>query len=176
MGMPQIIAGTIQIASPPIEGVVVTENLIFGVVDVEQTIVGVVKEEGPLMTVATNHLALFIRNDRTFPVSVNYSTTGNPVDLTGAKIWFTVKTRPKDEDADALVFKRNTAAGGGDTEIKVTNVAGGQLDVYLVPADTENVDMGTYDYGIRVTLANGKTYTIVRDKITLKEDVTKTLS
>jgi hypothetical protein len=38
------------------------------------------------------------------------------------------------------------------------------------------VNPGVYSYDIQVILANGKTYTITRDQIIFKEDVTKARS
>ena len=93
-----------------------------------------------------------------------------------SKIWFTVKDRTSDEDSQAHIMKRNTAAGGSDSEILVTNPTGGAMEVYLVPADSVDMNPGTYQYDVQVILANGKTYTIVRSQITFKEDVTRAAS
>jgi hypothetical protein len=85
---------------------------------------------------------------------------GNPLNLTGFKATFTV-----DDKAGVKQFERkNTAAGGGDTEIKFTDAGGGVLQVYLVPGSTANMAAGPeflwdltlekMDYGI-VTVAGG---------------------
>jgi len=85
---------------------------------------------------------------------------GNPLNLAGFKATFTV-----DDKAGVKQFhRRNTAAGGGDAEIKFTNEAGGILRVYIVPANTSSMTPGPEflwdltlektDYGI-VTVAGG---------------------
>jgi len=71
--------------------------------------------------------------------------SGVPVDLTGAKVWFTIKNRV--EDAGAIAAKRNVAAGGVDNQILVatpqTGVSVGQFRVLLDPADTTPLEAMT---------------------------------
>ncbi len=66
----------------------------------------------------------------------------NPVDLTGAKVWFTVKNRIEDEAA--VIAKKNVAAGGVDNQILVdptqVGVTRGQFTVFGDPADTALLD------------------------------------
>lgn len=166
-----------QVSEPiPVVGSVVVEDVLFGSVISTQQIIGVLTEEGPCMTTESNRVTMYLRDDRTLSVAVNYESTGDPVDLTGSKLWFTVKTKTTDADTEALIMKRNTLAGGGDTEFKILDATGGLAEVYLVPADTEEMDPGIYTYDIQTILANGKTYTIVRGRISFKEDVTKATS
>lgn len=67
---------------------------------------------------------------------------GAPVDLTGAKTWFTIKNRV--EDPAALVAKRNLAAGGVDNQMLIilpqSGVTLGKLKVFLDVADTALLD------------------------------------
>lgn len=67
---------------------------------------------------------------------------GSPVDLTGAKVWFTIKNRV--EDAAALVSKRNAAAGGVDNQVLIVvpqaGIALGQFRVLIDVADTSLLD------------------------------------
>ena len=69
---------------------------------------------------------------------------GTPVDLTGAKVWFTIKNRV--EDPAPLVTKRNVAAGGVDNQVLVVvpqvGIAVGQFRVLLDVADTTPLDPG----------------------------------
>lgn len=115
---------------------------------------------------------MFIRDNRTLEVSI-LTDKNAPVDLASAKVYFTVKARISDPDSAALITKRNAAAGGSDTQITITDAPQGLLEIYLEPADTADVKAGTYVYDVQVVLANGKTYTAVRDKLILKDDVTK---
>jgi len=164
--------GRVAVAPIPIFGKVTVLNELQGLVRTIQAIFGVLKEEGPLMPLEANNITMYIRDDRTLSVAAD-TEKGAPVDLTDAKLWFTVKQRATDLDADALIQKRTANAGGSDGEIKVITPATGKAEIYVVPADTVDMNPGTYIYDIQVTLANGKTYTITRDKITFKEDVTK---
>jgi len=153
-------------------GTVTVENGIIGKVSVSQNIIGYLVEEGSPMNDGGNRIVMFLRDDRTLAVSANYQG-GGAANLTGAKLWFTVKNKASDADADALIVKKNALAGGSDTDIKITDPVGGAAEVYLVPDDTDLVTPGIYSYDVQVMLANEKTYTIVRDRITFKEDVTK---
>lgn len=67
---------------------------------------------------------------------------GSPVDLTGAKVWFTVKNRV--EDVATLVAKRNAAAGGVDNQVLVivpqTGMVVGYFRVSIDTADTTLLD------------------------------------
>lgn len=69
---------------------------------------------------------------------------GVPVDLTGAKVWFTIKNRV--EDVGALVAKKNAAAGGVDNQVLVivpqAGIVVGQFRVLLDVADTTPFDPG----------------------------------
>lgn len=109
----------------------------------------------------------------TFTLTTSTPSAGTPMDLTGASVWFTVKRDIDDEDADAKVWKRNTVAGGGDSEIDVTDETGGVLDVYIVPADTEDLD-GAYWYDLVVENSSGRIIQAVEpSKFTVRNTVTK---
>lgn len=164
--------GRVAAAPIPVFGTIALLNELQGLVRAAQAIFGVLREEGPLMPLEVNTIIMYVRDDRTLSVSVN-TDTGSPVDLTDAKMWFTVKQRFLDPDDKALIQKRTANAGGSDSQIKIVTPATGKAEIYIVPADTQSMNPGTYVYDIQVTLANGKTYTITRDKITFKEDVTK---
>lgn len=72
---------------------------------------------------------------------VDQVLTGSPVDLTGAKVWFTVKNRV--EDVAAVTTKRNVAAGGIDNQVLVATQTGptvGQFRVFIDSADTAPLD------------------------------------
>lgn len=164
---------TLAMEPIPVGGLVIEASLLQGVIATSQPIAGFVREEGGAMSVEGNKISMYLRDDRTLALTVNDEDRA-PVDLTGCKLWFTVKQRTSDTDANALIMKKNTAAGGGDTQIKVlTPPEDGKAEVYLVPTDTDLINPGVYVYDVQVTLANGKTYTITRDQIVFKEDVTK---
>lgn len=165
--------GSVTLLPIPVYGVLEPSTALVAVLTSAQLVYGIVSEEGPIVASETNKVVMFIRDDRTLSLSV-HTDTGAPVDLTLAKIWFTVKVRTSDPDTMAVFMKRNTAAGGSDAEVKVTDATNGKAEIYIVPDDTADVDPAIYVFDVQVMLANGKTYTIARDKITFKEDVTKT--
>jgi hypothetical protein len=158
---PALVFGTVEAVVP-----------VAATVRAIQYILGILKEEGPLMAIETNRIDMFIRDNRDLMVTVT-TDDGDPEDLTDASVWFTVKQKLSDTDTDALIQKKNTEAGGDPTQITMTNPTGGQCEVHLVPADTEDMNPGTYHYDIQVKLASGKIYTVARDRITFKEDVTR---
>lgn len=72
------------------------------------------------------------------------------VPLTDWKIEFTAKESMA--DPEPLFTRKNTAAGGGDTQIKI--VSTGVAEIYIVPGNTDDVDTSTkkdYRYRCRVT-------------------------
>lgn len=90
-----------------------------------------------------------------------------PVDLTGAKVWFTVKNRIG--DVAACITKKNTAAGGVDGQILITipqtGATKGQVKVFLVPADTAAMDpTESFWCDAWVQLATGERYQVVSNR------------
>jgi hypothetical protein len=155
-----------------ITGILQAEETLLGQLTQVDVLQGRLQEEDP--TMSDVRINMYLRDDRTLALTVAYDTAGTPVNLDGAKIWFTVKTKTSDEDTAAVIQKKNTAAGGSDTQIKIINAAGGSVEIYLVPADTDDVDPGIYVFDVQTTLSDGKTYTVLRGRIAFKEDVTKT--
>jgi len=155
-----------------VRGTLVSEETMFATVVTETCYTGYLSdEECPQME--DQRIQMYLRDDRTLSLVVNDHNDA-PVDLTGASITFTVKSKMSDPDTQAVFQKKNTAAGGGDSEIKVLDPAGGSAEVYIVPADTDTTNPGNYMWDVQITLANGKTYTVLRGRVTFKEDVTKT--
>lgn len=102
----------------------------------------------------------------TFLLTVINRTTKAPIDITGASVWFTVKNRL--EDISALIPKKNSVAGGVDSQILITvpqtGATMGQLQVFLVPADTALLDPdASYWCDAWVQLPNGARNQVVRN-------------
>ena len=93
-------------------------------------------------------VTLYRKRNKTIRVTL----TG-PSDITGAKIWFSVKQEGEDADADALITKKSLNNGGTDQQAMVIDGPGGILEVYILPADTENMEAGSYVYDIVIELA-----------------------
>lgn len=101
---------------------------------------------------------------------------GNLLDLTGAKAYLTARERY--ESVGAVIAKKNTAAGGDDTQALVilpqTGTTKGKVEYYLVPADTANRVLGSeFPYDARVVLVSGASYQVGIGTITVGNAVTK---
>lgn len=103
---------------------------------------------------------------KTYLMTVRSKTTKLPVDLTGAKVWFSVKNRL--EDPDPLINKRTLNAGGLDTQALVLTQSGatlGQAQIFLTPPDTAARDpQGSYVCDAWVELSSGKRYQVVKNR------------
>lgn len=164
---------TVTVEPIVVAGTITPSTEIFGTVETTQEIWGVLREDGDTMSAPISNVEMFLGDDRTLDVSV-HTPGGDPVSIAGAKMWLTVKSKLSDPDVSAVLAKKNLAAGGSDAEITFTDETNGLAEVYIVPDDGDNVEAGLYSYDIQVTLSSGKTYTIVRGKITFKKGVTLT--
>lgn len=91
-----------------------------------------------------------------------FKTGGVAVDITGWTIFFEVKKKITDTDADAVISK---------TVTDHTNAAAGLSAITLAAADT--VDLaGDYFYDIQVKKGDGTIFTVTSGKYTFKADVT----
>ena len=109
-------------------------------------------------------------DNRTFKVTVK-DGDGNAVNITGASIIFSVKE--KIGDTGYNFQKKNTAAGGGDSQIKITDAVNGIYEVYIVPTDTQTLDIGNYEYDSELTTATSKVYTVVRGELNIMDEITR---
>lgn len=82
-------------------------------------------------------------------------------------VFFTLKTNYTLPDAQASLQKAITTFS--DTTGGTTGVA----LIPIVPADTANLDIGEYDFDIKVlTGTSGESYTVMKGKFDLEYDVT----
>ena len=94
----------------------------------------------------------------------------NVVDITGAKIMFTVKKNFYDADSLAVIQKTT------DDDITITDAANGVAQIRLTPADTDpatntDLDLTTYVYDIQVQL-HGNTFTLITGNLTITRHIT----
>jgi hypothetical protein len=95
---------------------------------------------------------------------LKYTLNKVPQTLTGAKIWATIRH----SGTSALLFKRrNTAAGGGDSEIEIVSPQSGDtlghFRLKFVPANTADLAPGRYYViDVFVETAGGKRYQVIR--------------
>ena len=101
---------------------------------------------------------VYAGRDYTLVFNLTKSTPvpSTPYDLTGAKIWFSMKDETNDADSDAVIYKRSTLAGGDSTEIEITDAPGGVCNVYIVPDDTKDLSEGDFWFDLVVENNSGK--------------------
>jgi len=89
----------------------------------------------------------------------------NVIDITGATGVFTVK---ETKESTSPSIQKSTAVAG---EGQIGAADEGEMFFFLVPADTSSLDIRQYVYDVKLTLASGKTYTIVEGVVNLLEPV-----
>ena len=101
------------------------------------------------------NVTVYQKRDQTLQVTLT-TPAGTPFVLTDPEIYFSVKAEEDDADTDAEITKKNTKAGGDDTQAKVTDGPNGVIEIYIKPADTESMDEGDYLYDVVIVTAAGK--------------------
>lgn len=107
---------------------------------------------------------LYRGDSRTLHLHVVNSTTGADIDITGWKIYFTVKQYKTDSDTDAEIKKDTT------THVDPTH---GKSDIVLTSEDTHNLVIGTNYYDIQVKKPDDTVKTFVSGEIDILEDITR---
>lgn len=117
-----------------------------------------------------------INRGDTFELNITlYAADGvTPWDLTGAKVWSTVKTKLLDADANAL---SQIDSAGGSTPTGGAVTLGGVLGTIIVrhaPAMSRAVDTVNTSvfYDVQVKLADGRIFTVEWGKLEIGPDVT----
>ena len=117
-----------------------------------------------------NKIVMYIGNNETFELEVT-DEDDIAVPIIGAEIIFSVKDDFIDE---GYIFQRkNSFAGGDDTEIKITDGGNGLAEIYLVPDNTKDLMAGTYVYDVWVKLTSGIEKTIAQNRLWLEDSVKK---
>lgn len=109
-------------------------------------------------------LDLYADNDRRLRVYIRDGDM-NIVDLTGATCVFTVKLTKNDTSP---VIQKSTAVSG---EGEIGSADQGECFFYILPSDTDSLDIAQYVYDVKVTLSDGKTYTAVEGVVNLLQGV-----
>lgn len=95
--------------------------------------------------------------DKTIKMTVTKDEVA--LDLTNAAVLFILKTDESDADDEAKIVKKTAnLAGGGSEQVEITNPTGGEVKVYIIPADTSSLDSGTYMWGVRIKTNDGKQF------------------
>lgn len=84
---------------------------------------------------------------------------GDPVDLTAATIYFTVKRKIGDE---LPLFQKISTS---PTQAEITDAKGGVAKIYIYPGDTQGRDPGEYVFDIWLVTGTGKQFAVVPPSI-----------
>lgn len=114
----------------------------------------------------------YVRGD-THPYVISVvDNDGTPVNLTGCKIYFTVKEEYSDLDSAAILQKTSADVA----EIEITDFAGGIFEIKFLADDTEDEETGSfndYKYDIQIKDSSNLIWTRTRGVFRLYGDVTK---
>ena len=118
--------------------------------------------------VSGQSLSMYRGDHRDVPIVIT-DKDGGFVDLTGSQITFSVKIKL----SGSYIFQRkNTLAGGGDTQIEITDAVNGEALLKIVPANTINEELGPYQFDIELIETDDKVSTVSRGIYRLLGDVT----
>jgi hypothetical protein len=96
---------------------------------------------------------------------------GSYVDLTGAKVWFTVKETPQQEDSEAELQLSST----NPTEISIDDPENGHFVVFFTTANTQNL-AGEWKYDIQGVISPGVVVTFCIGYIEFLPNITRTIA
>lgn len=117
-----------------------------------------------------NKIVMYIGNNEIFELEVT-DEDDIAVSIIGAEIIFSVKNDFTDEE---FIFQRkNSFAGGDDTEIKITDGGNGLAEIYLVPNNTKDLYAGLYVYDVWVKLTSGIEKSVIVNRLFLEDSVKK---
>lgn len=110
---------------------------------------------------------LTIKRGTTFPILFeNTTSTGAPIDLTGATVYFTAKSAEFDTDASDTNAAIKKDVTEHVDENGLPSAAAGISTILLEPTDTTKTP-GNYFYDITVKYASGVVNTPIEGKITI---------
>lgn len=94
------------------------------------------------------------------------------VDITGAKIWYTVKSSYDDLDANAE-FQLDTDTV---TEIEITDAVAGEAIIYIKNIHTVNLLIRSYFFDVQIKEVGRELRTLTIGTLSIKADVTLSTS
>lgn len=110
-------------------------------------------------------ISVYRGDDKTWTLNFT-DTNGDPIDLTGATVFFTIKVNKTDKDSDAIISKDQSSH---------VDAVNGQTTISLTDSDTD-VRVGNYHYDIQLVDSLGIVTTIVVGAFKVKQEVTTRIS
>lgn len=92
---------------------------------------------------------------------------GNPIDLTGATVYFTAKNNLSDADNDAVLSADITSH---------SNPTNGETVLTFADTDTDGLTVKSYYYDLQLKTAAGKISSVKAGKLNILEDVTRRIA
>ena len=109
----------------------------------------------------TERINIIRRDDVTLTVTIT-DEQGTPLNLTEATVYFTVKNRKTDTDAQALITKEVTSH---------VNPTAGITEVELTDEDTD-IDSRSYFFDVQVKTSDNKIRSLSYGLIRVQQDIT----
>jgi hypothetical protein len=111
----------------------------------------------------------------TFDVAV-VDAAGAALNLTGTKLWFTVKRWISDLDSHAIVQKTSDSAG--QVTLADQTADPGKATIKVLPADTASLgaDTTTLVWDVQILDGAGEMHTVADGSLTVKPDVTRAIA
>lgn len=116
---------------------------------------------------ALRRLEMTRGDSKTFTLTFKNSA-GVPYCLKNWVVFFTLKTNICLDDSEASLQKIVT------TFADTTSGTSGVAAIELLPADTASLEAREYDFDIAVMTSDSKSYTVMKGKLDLQYDVTRT--
>ena len=98
-------------------------------------------------------------------------------DITGAKLWFSVKRQLEDADIAAVIVKKSLNNGGSNAQAIVVDGINRIVEFYVLPTDTATLDHGNYNADAVIELpSSAKRYQLLDNfEFRLRQPVTLTI-
>ena len=108
-------------------------------------------------------------DSKTYRLEVT-DTSGAAVDLTGATIWYTLKEKRSDSDAEAKI----QLSSDDSSEINIYDPMNGKARIYIQASHTYSLEPKDYPFDIQVKFPGGSVNTVILGFLKVHEDVTRT--
>jgi hypothetical protein len=105
-----------------------------------------------------NAITIIRGSSKTLKLTVTDETDAK-VNLTGARLYFSVKVSERDPQP---LFQKSS---NNSAQAEITVPREGIALIYLQPSDTQNLDPHEYLFDVWVVLANGKRYPVVKPSV-----------
>lgn len=111
----------------------------------------------------TNLTPLFRGDSREFSLTFS-DDDGKPINITGWKVYFTLKESEGDADSEAKLKKDVTEHESPEE---------GKAKIHLEPSDTNDLEPGEYYYDFQIKKPGGDILTVASGELRILTDITR---